>query len=254
MPGKAGRLVAGFRGAPPADAAALADVLHRLSQLADDFPELAELDLNPVIGLPDRAVVVDARIRVARPQRPHRREELVAIAETAFLPEQVRELRDRGLPVIALGSIVAGAALWLAGQERWADIAWAAGAVVVLVPLVLATARSLRRGDVGVDAIALVAIVWALALGQFLAAAIVALMMSGGAALEAWAAGRARRELRLLVERAPRVAHRYVDGSLSWRSRSTSSCPATSSRFARARWSRPTASSPQTRRSWTSRR
>ena len=65
--GKAGRLVAGFRGAPAADAAALADVLHRLSQLADDLPELAELDLNPVIGLTDRAVVVDARIRVTRP-------------------------------------------------------------------------------------------------------------------------------------------------------------------------------------------
>ena len=62
--------------------------------------------------------------------------------------------------------------------------------------------------------IALVAIVWALALGEFLAAAIVALMMSGGAALEAWAAGRARRELRLLVERAPRSAHRYVDGAV----------------------------------------
>jgi len=65
--GKAGSLVRGFRGAPPADAAALADVLHRLSQLADDLPELAELDLNPVIGLPDRAVVVDARIRLSRP-------------------------------------------------------------------------------------------------------------------------------------------------------------------------------------------
>ena len=65
--GKAGRLVAGFRGAPAADAAALADVLHRLSRLADDLPELAELDLNPVLGLPDRAVIVDARIRVARP-------------------------------------------------------------------------------------------------------------------------------------------------------------------------------------------
>jgi heavy metal translocating P-type ATPase len=126
----------------------------------------------------------------------------------------VRQLRDRGLPAIALGSIVVGAALWLAGNEPWADIAWATGAVVVLVPLVLSTARSLLRGDVGVDAIALIAIVWALLLGQFLAAAIVALMMSGGAALEAWAAGRARRELRLLVERAPRIAHRYVDGSV----------------------------------------
>jgi heavy metal translocating P-type ATPase len=136
------------------------------------------------------------------------------IEDAAILPDQVRQLRDRGLPVIALGSIVAGGALWFLGQEKWADIAWAAGAVVVLVPLVLSTARSLLRRDVGVDAIALVAIVWALALGQFLAAAIVALMMSGGAALEAWAAGRARRELRLLVERAPRIAHRYVDGTV----------------------------------------
>jgi acyl-CoA synthetase (NDP forming) len=65
--GKAGALIRGFRGAPPVDAGALAGVLHRLSQLADDLHELAELDLNPVIGLPDRAVVVDARIRVARP-------------------------------------------------------------------------------------------------------------------------------------------------------------------------------------------
>jgi heavy metal translocating P-type ATPase len=85
----------------------------------------------------------------------------------------------------------------------------------VLVPLVVSTARALLHGDVGVDAIALVAIIWALALGEYLAAAIVALMMSGGAALEAWAAGRARRELRLLVERAPRIAHRYVDGAVT---------------------------------------
>jgi heavy metal translocating P-type ATPase len=49
-------------------------------------------------------------------------------------------------------------------------------------------------------------------LGEQLAAAIVALMMSGGAALEAWAAGRARRELRFLVDRAPRIAHRHLDG------------------------------------------
>ena len=132
----------------------------------------------------------------------------------ATLRERARQVTDRALPVIALTAIVTGAALWLAGQERWADIAWATGATVVLVPLVIATARSLLRGDVGVDAIALVAIAWALALGEFLTAAIVALMMSGGAALEAWAAGRARRELRLLVERAPRIAHRYANGAV----------------------------------------
>jgi acyl-CoA synthetase (NDP forming) len=65
--GKAGRLVAGFRGDPPADAAALADLLHRLSRLAQDLPEVAELDLNPVIALADGCVAVDARVRLAKP-------------------------------------------------------------------------------------------------------------------------------------------------------------------------------------------
>jgi len=64
--GKAGRLVAGFRGAPPADDDALVDLLLRLSRLAEDVPEVAELDLNPVLALADRAVAVDARVRVAR--------------------------------------------------------------------------------------------------------------------------------------------------------------------------------------------
>ena len=118
-------------------------------------------------------------------------------------------MRERILALFALAAIVAGGALWLAGEEGWADVAWGLGAAVVLVPLVVDTARSLLKGDVGVDAIALVAIAWALLLGEELAAAIVALMMSGGAALEAWAAARARRELRLLVERAPRIAHRH---------------------------------------------
>ncbi len=62
--GKAGRLVAGFRGTPAADGAALVDLVLRLAKLADDIPEVAELDLNPVIGLPDRCVAVDARVRV----------------------------------------------------------------------------------------------------------------------------------------------------------------------------------------------
>jgi acetyl coenzyme A synthetase (ADP forming)-like protein len=65
--GKAGTLTAGYRGAPPVDAAGLEDVLHRLSRLAEDVPELSELDLNPILALPDRVVAVDARIRLARP-------------------------------------------------------------------------------------------------------------------------------------------------------------------------------------------
>jgi acetyl coenzyme A synthetase (ADP forming)-like protein len=62
--GKAGRLVAGFRGAPPADAAALQDLVHRLGRLAEDVPEVSELDLNPVIAGPNGCVAVDARVRL----------------------------------------------------------------------------------------------------------------------------------------------------------------------------------------------
>ncbi len=66
--GKAGKLVRGFRGAPPADGAALADLLLRLARLCEDVPAVAELDLNPVLALPDRCVAVDARVRVRRPE------------------------------------------------------------------------------------------------------------------------------------------------------------------------------------------
>jgi acetyl coenzyme A synthetase (ADP forming)-like protein len=65
--GAAGTLVRGFRGKPPADAACLEDLLLRLSALADEVPELAELDLNPVIALADRCVAVDLRLRLRRP-------------------------------------------------------------------------------------------------------------------------------------------------------------------------------------------
>ena len=64
--GKAGTLVAGFRGRPAADAGALTALLHRLSRLGEGLPQVAELDLNPVVGLADRCVVVDARVRARR--------------------------------------------------------------------------------------------------------------------------------------------------------------------------------------------
>ena len=70
--GKAGRLVRGFRGAEPADAAALVDLVHRLAALGEDLPAVAELDLNPVLAFPDRAVAVDARVRIRRPQEQRR--------------------------------------------------------------------------------------------------------------------------------------------------------------------------------------
>jgi acyl-CoA synthetase (NDP forming)/GNAT superfamily N-acetyltransferase len=65
-------LLLGYRGRPPADLGALRDLLLRVSRLADDLPEVTELDLNPVIVRPDGAFAVDARIKVTpyQPQDP----------------------------------------------------------------------------------------------------------------------------------------------------------------------------------------
>jgi acyl-CoA synthetase (NDP forming) len=59
-------LLDGFRGSAPCDIAALEDVLLRVSALAEDLPQIAELDLNPVVVLPTGIVILDARVRVDR--------------------------------------------------------------------------------------------------------------------------------------------------------------------------------------------
>ena len=62
----AGRRLAGFRNLPPADRAAVVELIRRLGQLAADFPELAEIELNPVrvLGVGQGAIAVDVRARV----------------------------------------------------------------------------------------------------------------------------------------------------------------------------------------------
>jgi hypothetical protein len=60
------KLLAGYRGAPAADADALLAVIHRVALLAETFPEIAELDLNPVIVSPSGATAVDVRIRLTQ--------------------------------------------------------------------------------------------------------------------------------------------------------------------------------------------
>lgn len=57
-------LLSGYRGRPAVDRDSLAQVLHRVSRLVEEMPEVAELDCNPVMATPDGALVVDARLRV----------------------------------------------------------------------------------------------------------------------------------------------------------------------------------------------
>ncbi len=63
-------LLQGYRGGPVCDVAALEDALLRLGLLADALPQVAELDCNPVMVLPQGIVIVDARARVAPPEPP----------------------------------------------------------------------------------------------------------------------------------------------------------------------------------------
>ena len=70
---RAAPLLAGRnRGTPPADTAALADALLRVSRLTDDLPEVSQLDLNPVVARPDGVWCVDVRVRIspAEPRDP----------------------------------------------------------------------------------------------------------------------------------------------------------------------------------------
>ena len=69
---RAAPLLAGDRGTPPVDTAALADALLRVSRLADDLPEVSELDLDPVVARPDGVWCVDVRVRIspAEPRDP----------------------------------------------------------------------------------------------------------------------------------------------------------------------------------------
>ncbi len=119
--------------------------------------------------------------------------------------------------LVAAGVLVglaAGALAWFLGRSGLADLAWALTTGVALLPLAWAAGRELFRGRIGVDAIALLAMAGALLLGEYLAGAVIALMLSGGAWLESLADRWARRELALLVERQPRSVERYEGETL----------------------------------------
>jgi heavy metal translocating P-type ATPase len=110
--------------------------------------------------------------------------------------------------------IASGAILWLFDAKPAADWAFALTALAALLPITVTTVQAAIRRSATVDVIALLAIAGALALGEYLAGAVIGLMLATGRALEEYAANRAERELSALLKRAPRSAHRLRDGSL----------------------------------------
>jgi heavy metal translocating P-type ATPase len=114
------------------------------------------------------------------------------------------------LVAIAIAGLAAGIGARAASASGLADLAWTLGTAPVIVGLAISIVRDLQAGRFGVDAIALLSMTAALLLGQPLAGAVVALMYSGGNVLEEIAIARAEHDLRSLVDRAPRQAHRRI--------------------------------------------
>lgn len=113
-------------------------------------------------------------------------------------------------PVVALTCLVLLATVVLlpSGLELYIRILTSTYAAVIVVVRASGMVRSLREGRWGIDLLALMAIASTVAVGEYIAALVVILMLTGGEALENFAQGRAARELRSLLDRAPRFAHR----------------------------------------------
>jgi heavy metal translocating P-type ATPase len=129
-------------------------------------------------------------------------------ARNRSLRERIADQRTLIGAAVVLTGTLTGGACHLLGAPHAGDVLWTVTLVATIVPLAWAVARALVHGDLGVDVIALLAMGGALVGGELLAGSVVAVMLTGGNALEAYADGRARRELTALLKRAPRVAHR----------------------------------------------
>src|SRR5664280_1507084 len=110
--------------------------------------------------------------------------------------------------------LLAGGLAWLLSAQTPARVLWILGTVLGLGFSVVWTVDAIRRRQLSVDIIAVLALAGALAVNEPFAGAMITVMLASGQLLEARAAARARRELSLLVERAPRTARRLVEGGV----------------------------------------
>ncbi|GAA3733202.1 heavy metal translocating P-type ATPase [Leifsonia bigeumensis] len=118
----------------------------------------------------------------------------------------------RRYPIVAITVVVgvAGLGLALTGNVLIAQWVISGFALIVAAMQAWSMMRRLLRGQFGLDVLAVIAIVSTVVVGEFWASIIIVLMISGGEALEDYAAGRAERDLRSLLDRVPLQAHRYT--------------------------------------------
>ena len=121
----------------------------------------------------------------------------------------------RALLLIALAGLALGGAAAALGRSEWASWCWAGGTIPVVLGLLFSIIREFLSGRLGVDAVAFVSMSGALLLGQNLAGIVIAIMYAGGNILEDFAVARAERDLRSLIDRAPKIAHRRVAATVA---------------------------------------
>ena len=113
---------------------------------------------------------------------------------------------------LLVGSVVAlavGALLHASGRGSTGDLIWSGAAAVGVVAATWWVVEAARNRQLGADVVAVLALVGSLAVGEPLAGAVITVMLASGRSLEARASARAEHELRALLERAPRIVHRY---------------------------------------------
>ena len=108
-----------------------------------------------------------------------------------------------------------GVLLWMLGATSWVQWLFSGFALLIALVQLVGMLKHLRRGSWGIDILAIMAIVATVLVGEYVASILIVLMLTGGEALEDFAANRATRELNALLKRAPQIAHRLgADGAV----------------------------------------
>ncbi|MGW4803499.1 heavy metal translocating P-type ATPase [Kitasatospora sp. NPDC004272] len=121
---------------------------------------------------------------------------------------------ETALLAVTVLATAAGGLARLLGARGLADGLWIAATAAAVGPAVLWVVQALRRGRAGVDLIAVLALAGTLATGEYLAGALIALMLATGRWLDSAAERRAGRDLRQLLAHAPRTARRRTGDGL----------------------------------------
>ena len=128
--------------------------------------------------------------------------------------ERWRRAVEPALLGLTLTALVVGGLAWLSGAPGVADSCWIAGTVLAIVPSVWWVVAAMRRGRIGVDLIAVLSLLGTLLVDEYLAGALIAVMLATGQTLDAAATLRATKDLRTLLDRAPRSSRRRVGDAI----------------------------------------